>query len=48
LPEPVGIPESEIIRTLAGLQALGEIMNVPPAQLRAVLDKAEAELRVKP
>lgn len=46
--DPVGLSDSEIIRTLAGLRAFGEIMNVPGPQLDLVLQRAEKEMREKP
>lgn len=44
---PVGIPDSEIIRTLAGLKALGEIMQLDQAVLDPILARARAELELK-
>ena len=36
--------ESDSIRTLALIEAFGEIMNVPPAQLAVILAKARKEM----
>ncbi len=44
----VGNSEKAIINALAGLQAFGEIMNIPPPQLAQILDKARDEMSEKP
>jgi len=38
------VSNSEIITTMASLEAMGEINNIPPVQLDAILAKALAEL----
>lgn len=45
---PVGLSEAQVIKALAGLQAFGEIMNVPGPQLQTILAKAAKEMRLKP
>lgn len=46
--EPTGISQANVIKTLAGLRAFGEIMNVPGPQLDGILAAARAELERKP
>ena len=48
MPDPVGLSQSEVIRTLTELEAFGEIMNVPPGRLTSILAKARAGLELKP
>lgn len=48
MPDPVGLPDSEIIKAIAGLRAFGEIMNVPGPQLDLILDRAKLEMEVRP
>jgi len=48
VPDPVGLPDREIIKALAGLRAFGEIMGIVPPQLDLILERAELEMRVKP
>ena len=50
MPQPVGIPESEIIAQVAQAEALleGNIPPIPPARLQDILDKLRAKLEVKP
>jgi len=45
---PVGNSERQIINALAGIEAFGEIMNIPPPQLALILDKARAAMTEKP
>jgi len=45
---PTGIGGSVLRRILVQLQAEGEINNVPPPQLDAILDKARKGLTLKP
>lgn len=49
-PQPAGIPEPEIIKTLALIEAQGEmtIPPIPPAALQAILAKARADMTEKP
>jgi len=50
MPQPVGLPEREIIRTLAIIEANLE-MTIPPVPLpqrQAILDKARLDMTVKP
>ena len=42
--DPTGISSSEVRKTLAGLRALGEIMDVPTPRLDAILARARSEL----
>jgi len=44
---PVGLSESEVIRTLAIIEANGEINGIPPPQLEAILEKARAKMELK-
>jgi len=48
VPDPVGLSESEIIRSLAIIEAEGEIHNVNPPQLQAILAKARKKMELKP
>jgi len=48
MPDPVGLSETEIIRTLAIIEAQGEIQNVPSPQLSLILDKARKKMELKP
>jgi len=50
VPEPVGLPESEVIAQVAQAEAIleGRIPPVPPAQLQDILDKLRAKLETKP
>ena len=43
----VGLAEAEVIRSLAELEAFGEIMNVPPPRLNDILAKARAKMELK-
>ena len=43
----VGLTDAEIIRSLAELEAFGEIMNVPPPRLTDILAKARAKMELK-
>jgi len=45
---PTGIGGVARRRLLVELEAFGEIMNVPPPQLAAILAKARKELTQKP
>jgi len=42
---PGSIPVADQVKVLTLLEGFGEIMNVPPAQLAAVLAKAKKDLR---
>ena len=44
---PVGLSDAEITRTIAGLEAFGEIQNIPPARLGPILAKAREKLELK-
>jgi len=48
--DPVGIPESEIIKAVAQIEAFGEMMipPLPPGQLQAILAKMRATLTEQP
>ena len=45
---PVGLSDAEIIRTLATIEALAEVNNVPPPRMQLILDKARERMEVKP
>ena len=45
---PTGISNSEQRKILVDLQAIGEINNVPPAQLDPIIAKAKKDLRQQP
>jgi len=47
-PVPVGLPDSEVIKLVAEMQALGEIANVPPPQLDPIIAAYKASLLLKP
>ncbi len=48
--QPTGIPDSEIIKQLALIQATGEmqIPPIPPGQLQSILAKARKDMEEKP
>jgi len=50
MPEPVGLPDAEIIKQLAVIEAIGEmsIPPIPPAALQIILDKARAKMTLRP
>ena len=48
MPKPTGIPESQIIKELAQIEAFGEIMNTAPPQLAAIVAKARKALEEQP
>ena len=45
---PTGLSESQVIQTLATIEALAEISNVAPPQKQIILDEARARLEEKP
>jgi len=45
---PVGLSESEVIRLVAEMRALGQINNVPPPQLDPIIAAYEKSLTLKP
>ncbi len=50
MPQPVGLPESEIIAQVAQAEAIGE-MQIPPlptGKLQEILDKLRLALELKP
>ena len=44
----VGLSEAEVIRSLAIIEAQGEINNVPQPRLDDILARARAKLELKP
>ncbi len=44
---PVGLSDAEVIRSLAIIEAQGEVANVPPARLGDILAKARAAMELK-
>jgi len=44
----VGLSEAEVIRSLAIIEAQGEINNVPQPRLDDILARARAQLELKP
>ena len=45
---PVGLSDKEIIRSLAVIEANLEASNVPPPQRQVILDRARAQMELKP
>jgi len=45
---PVGLSDAKIRAELAQIEAFGEIGNVPGPRLAQILDKARAQLELKP
>jgi len=48
VPLPVGLSQKDVIQTLAVIRAIGEIMQLAPAALDGIVDKARLELEFKP
>ena len=48
MPDPVGLTDTEIIKLVAEMQALGEIANIPPPQLDPIIAAYKLSLTVKP
>jgi len=48
MPDPVGLSDTEIIKLVAEMQALGEIANIPPPQLDPIIANYKASLSLKP
>jgi len=48
VPDPVGLSDAQVTRTLTELEAFGEIMNVPAGRLTGILAKARAQMELKP
>jgi len=48
MPDPVGLSNTEIIKLVAEMRALGQIANIPPVQLDPIIAQYKLSLEVTP